>query len=321
MNERKVIDGKAAALMVLLCATWGMQQVAMKAAAPDMAPVLQVAIRSAIAAIPVFLIVLHRRETGALRGGTWKPGLVVGTLFALEFLFVGEGLRHTSAAHMAIFLYTAPIFAALGLHFTDPRERLAPLQWLGIALAFAGVAIAFAGRGAGNSSDHPAATQTLVWLGDLLGIGAGMALGATTVSIRASRLANAPATVTLLYQLLGAFVILMAAALLMGRTHIAWTPTLMTSLAFQTLIVSFASFLMWFALLRTYLASRLSVLTFMTPLFGVAFGVIVLKEKLEPSFILGALLVLAGILLVSGHEALRKGTRALRPAAIPTRAE
>jgi len=338
MNERKVIDGKAAALMVLLCAIWGMQQVAMKAAAPDMAPVLQVALRSAIAAALVFLVVLGRRETWALGGGTWKPGLVVGVLFALEFLFVGEGLRHTNASHMVIFLYTAPIFAALGLHFVYPEERLTPLQWLGIALAFGGVVTAFTGHGSGAGSGSGVSVGAgvgagagvggsggsgsgigsgggaqgaggLMWFGDLLGLAAGMAYGATTVSIRVSRLASAPATVTLLYQLLGAFVILLAAALLMGRTHATLTPTLLTSLTFQTLIVSFASFLAWFALLRTYLASRLGVLTFMTPLYGVVFGVVLLGEKLEPGFILGALMVLAGILLVSSHELLGKGGR------------
>lgn len=312
MNERKVIDGKASLLMVLLCAIWGMQQVVLKIGAPDMAPLLQLAVRSAVAAALVFAVVLGRREAGALGGGTWKPGLVVGVLFALEFLFVGEGLRYTNASHMVIFLYTAPIFAALGLHVARPEERLKPLQWLGIALAFGGVVTAFAGRGGGHGAAS-ASGRDLMWLGDLMGIAAGLSYGLTTVSIRVSRLSNAPATVTLLYQLLGAFVILLGAAVLMGRMQVSLTPALLLNLGFQTLIVSFASFLAWFALLRKYLASRLSVLTFMTPLFGVAFGVVVLGEKLEASFILGALMVLAGILLVSGHELLGKGVRSAEP--------
>lgn len=300
--ERKAIDSKATLLMTLLCATWGMQQVAMKAASPDMAPVFQVAIRSGIAACLVFLLLLYRRETGAITRETWKPGLLVGTLFALEFLFVGEGLRFTSASHMSIFLYTAPIFTALGLHFKLPEERLKAVQWCGIVLAFLGVVTSFAGRAPeGGAALHPNA-----WLGDLLGIGAGMALGATTLSIRFSRLASTPATGTLLYQLLGAFGWLLGAAVLLNRTTFTVSSTLLTSLGFQTVIVSFGSFLMWFALLRTYLASRLSILTFMTPVFGVAFGTLVLGEKLDASFILGALMVLAGLVLVSGRELLQK---------------
>ncbi|MCA0202065.1 MAG: DMT family transporter [Proteobacteria bacterium] len=295
MTSRKPIDTKAAALMVVLCMIWGMQQVALKAAAPAMAPVLQVAVRSGAAAILIAILILLRRETAQLGGGTWRPGLLVGVLFAVEFLFVGEGLRFTSASHMAIFLYTAPVFAALGLHLRLPEERLTPLQWVGIATAFAGIVVSFAGRGA--ASDGGAS-----WIGDLLGIAAGAMWGATTLTIRFSRLSRTPATVTLLYQLVGAFVLLIAAAILLGQTDVTYMPVLAASLAFQIVLVSFLSFLAWFALLRTYLASRLGVLSFMSPVFGISFGVAILGEALDTAFIIGAVLVLAGILLVSGRD-------------------
>ena len=304
MSLRKPVDAKAGVLMAMLCAVWGFQQVALKAAAPDMAPVLQVAVRSGVAALAVFALVLWRRETGALKAGTWKPGLAAGALFALEFLCVGEGLRFTSASHMAVFLYTAPVFAALGLHLKLPEERLAPGQWVGIALAFAGVVVALAGRGAGGA--EPAGRA--MWIGDLLGVAAGLSLGATTLTIRFSRLSEAPATVTLLYQLLAAFGLLLAIAVLSGQTRIAPTPLLLSSLAFQTVVISFASYLAWFALLRTYLASRLSVLAFMTPMFGVVFGVAVLGERLDLGFLLGALMILAGIALVNARDVFAKAS-------------
>lgn len=297
MNQRRELDGKATSLMVALCIIWGAQQVALKAAAPDMAPILQIGVRSGIAALIIYLLVLLRGEAGAMRGGAWKPGLTVGALFALEYLFVGEGLRFTSASHMSIFLYTAPIFAALGLHLRFPEERLARIQWCGIGLAFAGVVVSFVGRG---ESAAPGAGDA--WIGDLLGIAAGMAWGATTLTIRFSRLAGMPATVTLLYQLLGAFGLLLIAAAMLGQTAVTATPILGASLAFQIVLVSLVSFLVWFSLLRTYLASRLGVLSFMTPIFGVIFGVAILDETLDLSFVLGSIMVLAGILLVSGRE-------------------
>jgi drug/metabolite transporter (DMT)-like permease len=295
MKHRKPVDAKAAALMVVLCAIWGMQQVALKAAAPAMAPVLQVAVRSGAAAILIGILILIRGETARLGGGTWRPGLLVGVLFAVEFLFVGEGLRYTSASHMAIFLYTAPVFAALGLHMRVPEEKLTPLQWVGIVTAFSGIVVSFAGRG--DAGDGGAS-----WIGDLLGIAAGAMWGATTLTIRFSRLSATPATVTLLYQLVGAFVLLIAAAIFLGQTEVTYRPVLVASLAFQIVLVSFLSFLAWFALLRTYLASRLGVLSFMSPIFGISFGVALLGEDLDVAFILGAILVLAGILLVSGRD-------------------
>ena len=284
-------------LMLLLCIIWGLQQVVLKAAAPDIAPLLQIALRSGIAGLLVGLLMFLRGERMSLSDGTWRPGLAVGFLFALEYLFVGEGLRHTNASHMVVFLYTAPVFAALGLHWKLPVERLARLQWAGILLAFAGIAVAFFGRSAQPAGVQP---SNILW-GDFLGLLAGIAWGATTVVIRCSSLARSSVTQTLLYQLLGAFVLLMLAAVALGQTGFNPTPLAWGSLLFQSLVVSFASFLVWFWLLRNYLASRLGVFSFMTPLFGMAFGVWLLKEPIEPSFLAGAILVLAGIALVSGY--------------------
>ncbi len=296
IDTRKAIDGQAMGLMLLLCMIWGLQQVVLKAAAPDIAPLLQIALRSGIAALLVALLMLFRGERMSLKDGAWRPGLLVGLLFALEYLFVGEGLRHASASHVVVFLYTAPIFAALGLHWKLPVERLQLFQWVGILLAFTGIAIAFFGR---NSSLSGSSLNSR-W-GDFLALLAGIAWGATTVVIRCSSLSRTPAAQTLLYQLLGAFILLMLAAIGLGQTGFNNTPLAWGSLLFQSLVVSFASFLVWFWLLRNYIASRLGVFSFMTPLFGMGFGMWLLNETLEPSFFSGALFVLAGIVLVSGY--------------------
>jgi len=217
---------------------------------------------------------------------------------------VGEGLRHTTASHLVVFLYTAPIFVALGLHGLRPAERLGALRWLGILLAFAGIVVTFWGRSPEVASGNPTA---MLW-GDGLALLAGMAWAATTLVVRCSRLAQVSATETLLYQLVVGFVLLLAAAVASDQTGIRPTPLLWGSLLFQSLVVSFASYLAWFWLLRHYWASRLGVFSFLTPLFGIAFGVGLLDEPVETSFLIGALLVLAGVVLVSGDD----GWNALR---------
>jgi drug/metabolite transporter (DMT)-like permease len=297
MDSRKALDSTAIAWMVVLCMVWSLQQIVLKATAADIAPVLQIGLRSGGAAVLVLLVMLWRGERMRVSDGTWQPGIVVGLLFGLEFLLVAEGLRHTNASHMVVFLYTAPIFAALGLHWKLPAERLGVPQWVGIALAFGGLAYAFLGRSPVTTA---AANASNVLWGDFLGLMGGMAWGATTVVVRCSRLTKAPATQTLLYQLLGAFVLLMAGAAVTGQTHINFTPPVVASLAFHVLVVSFASFLVWFWLLRKYQASRLGVFSFLTPLFGIVFGAWLLNEPIEASFLLGALPVLIGIILVSG---------------------
>lgn len=304
METRKDLDGRAIGLMLILCQIWGFQQVVLKATALEMAPLLQIALRSGVAALLVGGLVLWRGPRIAIEAGTWRPGLLAGVLFAVEFLLVGEGLRHTTASHLVVFLYTAPIFVALGLHWLRPAERLGALRWLGILLAFAGIVVTFWGRSPEVASGNPTA---MLW-GDSLALLAGMAWAATTLVVRCSRLARASATETLLYQLVVGFALLLAAAVALDQTGIRPTPLLWGSLLFQSLVVSCASYLAWFWLLRHYWASRLGVFSFLTPLFGIAFGVGLLDEPVEASFLVGAILVLAGVVLVSGDE----GWNALR---------
>ncbi|MDQ2779131.1 MAG: DMT family transporter [Pseudomonadota bacterium] len=311
MDTRRPIGLSAVAMMVGVCAIWGFQQIALKHAAPDMTPMLQIGLRSGAAALLVAALMHWRGEPLlALADGSWRPGLVVGLLFGSEFLMIGEGLRHTTASHMVVFLYTAPIFAALGLHRRLPAERLAPLQWVGVGLAFGGIAIAFFGGSGGHAQHATGSSGTTLW-GDLLALLAGLTWGTTTVVVRCSRLATIPASRTLLYQLLGAFVLLLAAAFAFGQAGIRPSPMLWANLAFQTVVVAFASYLLWFWMLRRYVASQLGVFSFMTPLFGVAFGVWLLNEPLEPGFVSGAVLVGLGIVLVSGHRLLQQGARSL----------
>ncbi|MGJ7546869.1 DMT family transporter [Pseudomonas alloputida] len=295
MAIRKPVDGMAAGLMVLLCLTWGAQQVAIKVVAHDVPPMAQIALRSGVAAILVLVAgKLWSREPWL--PGVWhRAGLAVGLLFAAEFLFIAQGLRYTSASHMAVFLYTAPLFVAMGLHFRLPEERLNHWQWTGMAVAFAGIAITFLAPREGASAVD--AMNSLS--GDVMGLCAGAALGFTTVAVRVSKLSEAPATQTLFYQLAGACLVLLPVACASGQIDSDFTPAVWLSLAFQTVAVSFASYLIWFWMLRRYLAARLGVMSFMTPLFGVLMGAFWLDEEMSPGFAFGAILALAGILIVS----------------------
>ena len=297
MSPRKPLDLFAFSVMVALCLCWGFQQIAVKLIAADVTPVMQMALRSGMAALVLGAVTLRNEGRGAFADGTLPAGLLVGLLFGLEFLFIAQGLVLTSASHMVVFLYSAPIFSALGLHLRFREERLKLLQWVGVVVAFGGIAVSFLGAGEQVSGD--------MLIGDAMGLLAGLAWGLTTVAIRSSRLSEAPAVKTLFYQVAFAGVMLLGIAFLRGETAINLTPTVALNLGFQTIVITLISYVIWFWLLRKYLASRLSILSFLTPLFGVVFSVVILHEPLEPAFVAGALLVLAGISLVSGAELLR----------------
>lgn len=318
---RKAVDARATLLMIALCLIWSFQQVAIKLTAADAAPILQVALRSGAAAVLVWLYGRFVTRERWLRGRILPAALAVSVLFAAEFLLVAQGLVRTSASHVVVFLYTAPMFAALGLHLRLPDERLSRLQWSGLALAFLGIALAFLVPSLTGGGGHG---MTSWMLGDLLALAGGAAWGLTTVVVRISRISDAPATQTLFYQLSGAFAILLPASWLFGEAHFHATSALWASLAFQTLFVCFASFLIWFAMLRRYLAARLGVLSFMTPIFGVAWGMLLLDEHPGAAFMAGSVLVMAGLVIVNGEawiapwlarlvRVVRPGARDARP--------
>ncbi|WP_336938302.1 DMT family transporter [Acinetobacter modestus] len=295
MDERKALDATASGLMIVLCMIWGLQQVILKMAAPDISPLMQIALRSGLAALLLLPLLYLDKTTQLLNRQNLKAGVLVALLFSLEFFLLAQALQLTSASHAVVLLYTAPIFVALGLHWKFPSERLSILQWVGIAIAFLGIVVTFLRV---ESGSHSALQQQMLW-GDLLALAASIAWAATTITVRLSSLAQAAVTQTLFYQLAGSFVLLFGLAVILGQETIHFTPLVLGSLAFHTLVVSFASFLAWFWLLRNYLASRLGVFSFLTPLFGMAFGVWLLGEKIELNFLIGAVLVLFGIVIVS----------------------
>jgi drug/metabolite transporter (DMT)-like permease len=293
---RRPLDLRAITLVLILCMIWGIQQVAMKSVADDVTPLMQLAIRFAIAAVFFGAWVAVREGRRALADGTLWSGLLLGVMFSLEFMFVGSSLGHTTAAHATVFLYSAPIFTALGLQFL-PEEQLDRIQWVGIATAFIGIVVAFIGPGSRPAAD--------LIVGDLLALCGGVSWGASNIILRRGRIGSAATAKTVLYQVGVATILLSSFALATGQTHAVVTTRAILALAFQTVCISVASYLVWFWLLRHYFTSRLMLMSLMTPLFGVLFGALLLKESIEVRFALGALLVLAGILVVNAQQ-LRK---------------
>jgi drug/metabolite transporter (DMT)-like permease len=279
-------------MIVVLCLTWGFNQVAVKLTIHDIPPLIQSATRSAIAAIFVGLWTQARGIPLFKRDGTLLAGLVAGVLFALEFLLIYRGLIWTTATRATLFIYLAPFFVVIGSRWFIPGDHFRPSQWLGLALSFAGIAVAF-GLPTPVSDAHQ-------MLGDLMMVAAAAAWAATTLVIKASPLNTVSAEKTLLYQLVVSTPLLAIGALVFGE-HIEAVPAALAlgALAYQVVWVVSVTYLVWFALIVRYSAARLSAFTFLTPLFGVAAGHLVLHEPLTPPFALAVALVALGLVLVN----------------------
>ena len=293
-TRKEHLDGVAVASLLLCTLLWGLGQVAAKVAVAELPPLSQAALRSLGAAV---LVGLWSRSRGIAllgRDDSLPGGMLAGLLFAAEFACIFIGLQYTTASRMVVFIYLSPFGVALGMPFIAKSERLSPPQTVGLLLAFAGVAWAFA---EGFSKPAAGARQ---WFGDALGVLGAVLWGATTLVIRGSRLATASAEKTLFYQLAVSGLALAAAAWAVGEPWPAHASALVwNAFAFQTVIVSFASYLLWFWLVRHYPATRLSSFTLLTPLFGLLFGVLLLGEPTTARLLLALAAVALGIVLVN----------------------
>ena len=290
-NTSRPLDTLGMLIMLALTLSWGLNQVSVKLALPEIPPFIQATVRS-IGAFAIIVVWARWRGISLLsRDGTLAGGIAAGVLFGVEFLLIFPALQFTAASRATLFIYTAPFFVALGSGFLL-GERLRAVQWLGLLCSFAGLVVAFGVPDASRDGKQV--------LGDIMMVGAGAAWGATTLVIKATKLRSAPAEKVLAYQLAVSIPILALGMLAMGERMTAMPSAWSLGwLAYQTFWVVSLTYAVWFAMVQRYSASRLSAFTFLTPLFGVASGHFVLGEPISWAFGLAVALVVGGLVLVN----------------------
>ncbi len=279
-------------ILGVLCASWGLQQVAIKVANQGVSPILQASMRSVGAAILLWIWMGVHRQPIFEKDGTLWWGIAAGLLFTAEFIFVYWGLEFTNASRAIIFLNISPFIVALGAQLFIPGEQLRIIQVVGLCCAFSGIFVAF--------SESAGYTTYRIFIGDGMLAVAAVFWGATTVLVKAGPLSRIRPGKTLLYQLAVSALFLPIGSLIKDESGIVrMTPVIAGCLAYQIVWVAFITFLAWFWLVRKYPASRLASFTFLTPIFGVIAGSVLLKEPISDMLLLTLFLVGTGIYLVN----------------------
>lgn len=284
------IDGFAALLMVMLTFSWGLNHVAIKISNVGFNPMLIVLVRSALGGLLVYLCCRWRKIVLFERDGTLLPGIAAGILFGAEFVLIFIGLEYTSVARATLMINTMPFFVLLGGHFLL-GERITLLKLCGLVLAFSGVIVIFSDR---LSLPGPEAIK-----GDLLCLGAGILWAATVLVIKGTRLTQAGAEKTLLYQLVVSALFVVPLVPLSGPLlrEVSWLAT--AAVAYQAIFVVAFTYVLWFWLMRNYPASGLSSFAFLTPAFGVILGGLLLDEPLSWLVFVALGLIVTGLYLVN----------------------
>ncbi|MEP6565200.1 MAG: DMT family transporter [Mesorhizobium sp.] len=290
LDRRDTVDLAAAFIMVGLTFSWGLNYVAAKISYAGYDPVFLSIARSIIGGLCVLGWCRWRGIALFKPDKTLVAGILVGGLFGVEFLCLYVGLEHTTVARNTLLVNTMPFWVLVGGHFLLD-ERITALKIVGLLLAFAGLVCVF--------SDKMSAGAGSTLTGDLLSLGAGILWALTSIVIKRSKLGDTSAEKLLLYQLAGAVVVGALVLPFAGPAirNFAAVPTI--ALLFQAIYVVAFTYVLWFWLLRRYPASGLSSFTFLSPVFGVLCGAMILNEPLTVRIFLALGLIAAGLIIVN----------------------
>jgi len=292
MKSKDYLDHKAILFIIILTLLWGFNYTAIKYSNKGISPVFASTLRSIIASICGLIYCLKKGERVFHTDIMLFHGFMAGLLFGLEFACIYFGMLYTDAARSVLFVYMSPFVVAVGAHLFLKGDRLNFLKTLGLVLAFMGIFLVFGGR--------PKTAKPTMLIGDILEIAAAFLWGATTLYIKKFMAERIHPINTFLYQLFFSIPILWIVSILLEPKWIYGIDFyILASLFYQSVIVAFMTYFIWFKLIHEYSVSRLSAFTFFTPIFGVLFGILFLNEEFTPSLMIGLPLVSMGIFLVN----------------------
>jgi drug/metabolite transporter (DMT)-like permease len=292
METKDYLDFKAIVILIALTLFWGFNHPAIKISNQGVSPIFASTLRSIIASVCGLIWCLRKEEKVFHKNVMLFHGAMVGLLFGAEFACIYFGLLYTDAARSVLFVYLSPFVVAIGAHFFLHGDRLTFLKSLGLVLAFGGIFVVFGGK--------PKTAKAAMYFGDMLQIAAAVLWGATTLYIKKFMAEKVQPINTFLYQLFFSIPILLIVSIILEpKWFHKVDPYVVASLFYQSVIIAFITYFVWFKLIHQYSVSRLSAFTFLTPIFGVFFGVFFLREELTVSIMIGLPLVSAGIFLVN----------------------
>ena len=287
------IPASGVLLVIIVSLVWGGNMVSIKISNRAIPPILAATIRSFVAATLVWAYARYRGQDALMYRSDFKHGLILGILFAADFIFLYLGPVYTNASRAVIFLYTHPFWVALGAHFLIRGDTLTRSKVIGLLLAFSGLVAVFGSHAHQLGPDH--------WIGDLLEVGAALAWASTTVYIK-KVISTRPINhyQTLFAQLF--YSVPFMAVCWLGMEYgkpVHLTITAISALGYQTFVVAGFSYILWFWMIHHFPVSKLAAFTFLVPMFGVILSGLVLGESLPLLLWIGLALVAAGIFMVN----------------------
>jgi drug/metabolite transporter (DMT)-like permease len=290
MTERDRIDAFGAVSLVLFSALLGFNQVVIKVVNEGLQPVFFAGLRSAGAVLCVGLWMWVRGKSLRPLPGTWRAGVLIGCVFSLEFLLLFTALDLTTVARTSVIFYSMPLWMALGAHLFGTGDRITGPKAAGLILAFGGVSWAILDRPSGGEASL---------VGDLAALFAAIGWATAGLMAKLSSLRHDSPEMQLMWQIAISAVALIALSPLFGPLVRDLQPIHLWGLGFQIVVVVSAGFVFWLWLLSIYPASGVAAFGFLGPIFGVAFGWLILGEEIGVTLLGALVFVAAGLWLIN----------------------
>ena len=289
MTRRDRIDAAGAVALVGFSLLLAFNQVVIRVVNEGLQPVFFAGVRSVGVVLCLWLWFAVRRRPLGLKRENLFFGCLMGTLFALEFVFLFLALDLTTVSRTSVLFNTMPLWMALFAHVFIPGERITRVKAVGQLLAFLGAAVAIAWRG--DSGDG-------ALLGDLLALLGAIGWAALALIARTGLKDVAPDR-QLFWQVLVSAPILLGAAVFFGPFVRELEPIHLWGLAFQIVVVVTFGFSFWLWLLSIYPAASVAAFSFLVPVFGVLLGWWLLDEALGLPILMALSLVSTGLVLIN----------------------
>lgn len=295
MPRKDRIDAAGAAMLIGFAALLAVNQVMIKVVNEGLQPVFFAGLRSAIAVASLLVWFRLRRRPLTLAPEARGAAVLMGLIFAAEFLLLFLALDLTTVVRTAIIFYSMPVWLALMAHFGLPGERMTALKLVGLLCAFAGTAWAIADNGS------KAGTASVA--GDLCALGAAMCWAGTAFVARGTAMVREGPDMQLFCMVAVSAPVLLLLAPAFGPLIRDLVPLHLGLLVFQGVVVVAAGFMFWLWLLSIYPAAGVASFSFLTPILGLGFGWLILSEPVSPGILGAGALVATGILLINRRPA------------------
>lgn len=275
--------------LLLLSALWGGSFLFIRIAAPVLGPFVLMELRALIAGVALFLYVLATRSSLELRT-RWRPYLIVGIInSAIPFTLIATAELHLTSGMAAILNATSPMFGAIVAAFWI-KEALTPGKIVGLILGLVGVAVLVGWS--------PVPFSTTIALAVASSLGAAAFYGFAGVYIKVY-IRGASALAVSTCSQLAASLVLFPFTFVVPAQHVPTWPVAL-SVAGLALLCTAIAYLLYFWLIEHVGPTRALTVTFLAPVFGVLWGVVLLSEPVSLSTFIGFGIILTATGFVTG---------------------